>query len=330
MTSAGIEFELTRKRVKNINLRIHPPEGRVTVSAPLRTSEAHRGVRRRQSRRHQGSAQPPRPELRYVTGEEHRIGTAHVLEVPSTGRSCRREAAPRRASPRLVVHARDPHDAAEVQRHLERLSRTPAPPRRACPVGTTRRPHHPHPHPCHETQVGACRTRTGVAAEPPRAIEYHELAHPSRRTARAFRPSFGHMPDWRVETPSTAGCDAGVRMQRPNRYVCIANPAFPCGTNPPLNSRRGTPRRGRLRIEAGELQRRLAADTKPASNRSFTFAIVGSLLIASFFLWPYWTTGDMDIWAVLLLAPFAFGPMIAYHGWRRWGLLGVLGALTAM
>ena len=40
MTSAGIEFELTRKRVKNINLRIHPPDGRVTVSAPLRTSEA--------------------------------------------------------------------------------------------------------------------------------------------------------------------------------------------------------------------------------------------------------------------------------------------------
>lgn len=75
---------------------------------------------------------------------------------------------------------------------------------------------------------------------------------------------------------------------------------------------------------------RLAADTKPASNHSFTYAIVGSVLIASFFLWPYWTTGDMDIWAVPLLAPFAFGPMITYHGWRRWGLLGVLGALTAV
>ena len=75
---------------------------------------------------------------------------------------------------------------------------------------------------------------------------------------------------------------------------------------------------------------RLAADAEPASNHSFMFAIVGSILIASFFLWPYWTTGDMDIWAVPLLAPFAFGPMIAYHGWRRWGLLGVLGALTAV
>ncbi len=75
---------------------------------------------------------------------------------------------------------------------------------------------------------------------------------------------------------------------------------------------------------------RLAADTEPVSNHSFTFAIVGSLLIASFFLWPYWTTGEMDIWAVPLLAPFAFGPMIAYHGWRRWGLLGLLAALTAV
>ena len=39
MTSAGIEFELTRKRVKNINLRIRPPNGRVMVSAPPQTSE---------------------------------------------------------------------------------------------------------------------------------------------------------------------------------------------------------------------------------------------------------------------------------------------------
>ena len=35
---------------------------------------------------------------------------------------------------------------------------------------------------------------------------------------------------------------------------------------------------------------RLAADRQPSTDHSFTFAIVGSLLIASFFLWPYWTT----------------------------------------
>lgn len=38
MTSAGIEFELTRERLKNINLCIHPSDGRVTVSAPLNSS----------------------------------------------------------------------------------------------------------------------------------------------------------------------------------------------------------------------------------------------------------------------------------------------------
>ena len=75
---------------------------------------------------------------------------------------------------------------------------------------------------------------------------------------------------------------------------------------------------------------RLAADARPVNNHSFTFAIAGSVLIASFFLWPYWRTGDMDIWAVPFLAPFAFGPMIAYHGWRRWGLLGLLAGLTAL
>ena len=75
---------------------------------------------------------------------------------------------------------------------------------------------------------------------------------------------------------------------------------------------------------------RLAADARPPANHNFTFAIVGSLLIASFFLWPYWRTGDMDIWAVPLLAPFAFGPMIAYHGWRHWGLLGAVAVVTAV
>ena len=133
MTSAGIKFELTRKRVKNINLRIHPPDGRVTVSAPPRTSEAQIAAfvaaKADWIRRHQAriAAQPPRPELRYVTGEEHRfLGTAHVLEVrTATGRvgAAAVEAATHEARPRLVVHARNPYDAAEVQRHLERLQR---------------------------------------------------------------------------------------------------------------------------------------------------------------------------------------------------------------
>ena len=226
MTSAGIKFELTRKRVKNINLRIHPPNGRVTVSAPLRTSEGHIAAfvaaKADWIRRHQAriAAQPPRPELRYVTGEEHRfLGAVHVLEVrPATGRVGTEVGdAAHEAPPRLVVHARDPHNAAEVQRHLERLQRSELQRRldvlvpeweERLGVRTTRIRIR-----AMKRKWGACRMRTGdvvfnrsLAAEPPRAIEYlvmHELAH-------LIEPSHGprfqailteHMPDWRaVET----------------------------------------------------------------------------------------------------------------------------------
>ena len=227
MTSAGIEFDLTRKRVKNINLRIHPPDGRVTVSAPLRMSEAQIAAfvaaKADWISRHQASiaAQPPRPELRYVTGEEHRFrGMAHVLEVlRANGRVGAEpaEAAAPEGPARLVVHARDPHDAAEVQRHLERLERRELQSRldvlvpeweERLGVRTTRIRVR-----AMKRKWGACRMRTGdvvfnrsLAAETPRAIEYlvlHELAH-------LIEPSHGprfqailteHMPDWRaVET----------------------------------------------------------------------------------------------------------------------------------
>ena len=225
MTTAGIEFELTRKRVKNINLRIHPPDGRVTVSAPLRMSEARIAefvtakadwIRKQQARI---AALPPRPELRYVTGEEHRfLGVDHRLEVrPATGRRPGAEANGASPQPSLLVHARDPHDAAEVQRHLERLQRRELQSRldvlvpeweERLGVRTTRIRIR-----AMKRKWGACRTRTGdvvfnleLAKQPPRAIEYlvlHELAH-------LIEPSHGprfqailteHMPDWHaVET----------------------------------------------------------------------------------------------------------------------------------
>lgn len=36
----GLEVWVTRKRVKNVNLRVKPPDGRVEVSAPYNTSDA--------------------------------------------------------------------------------------------------------------------------------------------------------------------------------------------------------------------------------------------------------------------------------------------------
>ncbi|MDA0912243.1 MAG: hypothetical protein O2818_00650 [Bacteroidetes bacterium] len=86
---------------------------------------------------------------------------------------------------------------------------------------------------------------------------------------------------------------------------------------------------------AATWQARLDADLSDAApntsaNHNFNFAIVGSIGIALIFLVPYWVTGGMEIdWAVPFLAPLAFGPMLVYHGWRRWKLLAVLGALIA-
>ena len=249
MTSAGIEFELTRKRVKNLNLRIHPPDGRVTVSAPLRMSEARIAAfvasKADWIRHHQAriAALPPRPEPQFVTGEAYRLlGEEYTLEVrravgrvgaavrpgaAGAGSAVRPGAevaeaeaagtAAHEARPRLVVHARDPHDAAEVQRHLERLRRFELQRRldalvpeweRRLGVRTTRIRIR-----AMKRKWGACRTRSGdivfnleLAGQSPRAIDYvvlHELAH-------LIEPSHGprfqailteHMPDWRaVET----------------------------------------------------------------------------------------------------------------------------------
>jgi predicted metal-dependent hydrolase len=35
----GLEVELSRKRVRNLHLSVHPPDGRVRISAPLRASD---------------------------------------------------------------------------------------------------------------------------------------------------------------------------------------------------------------------------------------------------------------------------------------------------
>lgn len=40
LTVDDLEVRVVRKRIKNVNLRVKPPEGQVTVSAPFRTSDA--------------------------------------------------------------------------------------------------------------------------------------------------------------------------------------------------------------------------------------------------------------------------------------------------
>ena len=229
MTSAGIEYELTRKRVKNVNLRIHAPDGRVTVSAPRRTSEAFIAefvaakapwIRKQQARI---AARPPRTELTYTHGEEHPfLGHPYPLEIyAAAGRSgaefqsdYQSEAATESPEePRLVVHARDPRDPAEIKRHIDRAYRRELQQRldvlvpeweQRLGVKTTNIRIR-----AMKRKWGACRTRTGdvvfnleLTKQPLRAIEYlvlHELAHliEASHNARFQAILTEHMPDWR-------------------------------------------------------------------------------------------------------------------------------------
>ena len=229
MVIAGIEIELIRKRVKNVNLRIHAPDGRVTVSAPRRTSEAFIAefvaakapwIRKQQARI---AAMPPRPELTYTHGEEHAfLGHPYPLEIyAAVGRpgaefqpelpSAREAGSPE--EPRLVVHARAPRDPAEIKRHIDRAYRRELQQRldmlvpkweQRLSVQTTKIRIR-----AMKRKWGACRTRTGdvvfnleLAKHTPRAIEYlvlHELAHliEASHNARFQAILTEHMPDWR-------------------------------------------------------------------------------------------------------------------------------------
>ena len=115
--------------------------------------------------------------------------------------------------PRLVVHARDPRDPAEVKRHIDRAYRRELQARldalvpeweQRLGVKTTKIRIR-----AMKRKWGACRTRTGdvvfnleLIKHPPRAIEYlvlHELAHliEASHNARFQAILTEHMPDWR-------------------------------------------------------------------------------------------------------------------------------------
>ena len=83
-----IEVEVTRKRVKNLNFRIAPPDGRVRLSVPLHVSDAEvrRAIAGRAAwiRKHQAAFQrrKPAPVMEARNGETHWVeGRAYVLKV---------------------------------------------------------------------------------------------------------------------------------------------------------------------------------------------------------------------------------------------------------
>lgn len=89
----GIFVEIVRKRVKHVNLRVYPPDGRVRVSAPIgmpdrAVAQAVRGrlswLRRQRAR---FAAVPVPPRLEYLSGEKVSVlGTQHTLRYV-TGRT---------------------------------------------------------------------------------------------------------------------------------------------------------------------------------------------------------------------------------------------------
>lgn len=213
---AGIEFELIRKRIKNMHLRIYPPDGAVRVSAPLRMSESSiaRFVELKASwilkQQMRIQARPIQPELCYLSGEEHAfLGESYVLNVVATdGRSGVSFAANRT----LQVQTKDPHNVESVSRLLRSAYRKELESRLNALV------------PKWEERMGvkskririrlmkrkwgACRPHSGdivfnleLMKYPEIAIEYvvlHELAHliePSHN-ARFKGILTCHMPNW--------------------------------------------------------------------------------------------------------------------------------------
>lgn len=84
----GLEITLVRKNVKNLNLVVYPPDGRVRVSAPRRTSEAiirqvvqaRMAWIKRQQARFAGLAERSTPQ--FANGEEvDFLGKTYLLNI---------------------------------------------------------------------------------------------------------------------------------------------------------------------------------------------------------------------------------------------------------
>lgn len=84
----GIQIRVIRKRVKNLSLRVYPPDGDVRVTAPLHLSgeDIRRFVEAKlgwiNKHREGVKSQPHSGSLRYISGELHYLeGRAYVLNV---------------------------------------------------------------------------------------------------------------------------------------------------------------------------------------------------------------------------------------------------------
>lgn len=84
----SIEVTVTKKKIKTLRVTVHPPDGRVRISSPLRASDEYiknfalskMGWIEKQQKKFQ--LQPRPPLHRYVSGESHFFhGEPHILDV---------------------------------------------------------------------------------------------------------------------------------------------------------------------------------------------------------------------------------------------------------
>jgi predicted metal-dependent hydrolase len=219
-----LEVEVTVRRVRRMNVRVHPPDGSVRLSVPPRTSERavvrfvresrawidhHRARIAEDERRSASRPVPPAP--RGVSGEVWwRFGRALRLDVVASPGRVRVELLP---TDRLVVRAPDASDGDAVLAALERWQRrelrsaaTPLLDHWAAAMGVrygflgVRRM---------TTRWGTCVPMEGriwlsltLVTRPPALLEYvvvHELAHLREAShGPAFRALMDtYLPDWR-------------------------------------------------------------------------------------------------------------------------------------
>ena len=221
-TLGDVTVEVVRKRVKNINLTVHPPHGRVQISAPKRVSldTIHEfavsrldWIRKHQATMREAAHEPPREpprEFNYLDGETHEVwGRRYLLSVSE------RDAQP---SVELILDhmllqvkpgAGGDRKQAVVETWYREQIQVAVPPllaRWEPRLGVkldrfqVRRM---------KTRWGSCtpsrrtiRINTELAAKPPELLEYivvHELVHllEVSHNARFYELMDRHMPDWK-------------------------------------------------------------------------------------------------------------------------------------
>lgn len=209
----GLPIEVTRKKIKHLNLTVQPPEGRVTVSAPHRMGDGEIAEfvdsRREWIERHRDRLRRTAPKALADDSIQRIWGQPHpVRVVPST-----RAYASLDPRGRMVVRVPPASDAAvrrlavdrwlrrEVGRALPELERRWAPAlgvevtswtiRRMSTRWGTANP-----------EVGRITLNLELATEIPEYLEYvvvHEMVHLREpgHGVRFQRLMDRHLPDWR-------------------------------------------------------------------------------------------------------------------------------------